>query len=141
MTATPPYRHFEHTADLGLEIFGATVEELFVNASRALFDTIAVAAGRTGRQQSDISVSGADLPDLLVNWLRELLALWTVNGRLMAAVEILFLTETELRARLHWDTFDPDHHLLGTEIKAVTYHGLIVEKTDRGWRGRVVLDV
>jgi len=141
MTATPPYRYFEHTADLGLEIFGDTAEELFANAGRGLFDTIAAATARTGKQQEDITVTGADLPDLLVNWLRELLALWTVDGRLMAAADILFLTKTELRARLHWDHFDPARHVLATEVKAVTYHGLTVEKTDRGWRGRVVLDV
>ena len=32
------YRVFNHTADLGVEIYGKTVEELFVNAAFAIGD-------------------------------------------------------------------------------------------------------
>ena len=34
------YKEIEHTADIGVEIYGATLEELFHNAGYALFDTI-----------------------------------------------------------------------------------------------------
>lgn len=141
MTTNPRYRFFEHTADLGLEITGRDLPELFANACFALFDILAAPDGLVGEQNTEISVSGVDTPDLLVNWLRELLAQWTVYGRLVAAVDILFFAETELRARLDWDEFDPARHRLKTEVKAVTYHALAVEQSARGRVARVVLDL
>jgi SHS2 domain-containing protein len=35
------YRVFDHTADLGIQVLGRTVEELFVNGAYALFDLMA----------------------------------------------------------------------------------------------------
>ena len=35
-----PYRQFDHTGDLGLEVEGTTLRVLFENAGRALFDLL-----------------------------------------------------------------------------------------------------
>ena len=37
---TKNYKTFDHTADLGIEVYGKDQRELFVNAGRALFDLI-----------------------------------------------------------------------------------------------------
>jgi len=34
------YRVFDHTADLGIEVYGATVNELFTSAAFAVFDML-----------------------------------------------------------------------------------------------------
>jgi len=36
--ARPPYRIFEHTADLGMEVYGIDERDLFQNAAAAVFD-------------------------------------------------------------------------------------------------------
>jgi SHS2 domain-containing protein len=47
----------------------------------------------------------------------------------------------QIVAQLQGEPYDSDKHQLKTEIKAVTYHGLSVEKTVRGWKAKVIFDV
>ncbi len=135
------HRIIDHTADLRLEIFGGTEAALFENACSALFDTLAEKAGVRGEYCRTLQVSGLDLPDLLFNWLRELLALWTVEEKLVAAAKMVSIKETALSARVDYDDYDPGRHRLKREIKAVTYHDLQVFRKSGKWRARVVVDV
>jgi len=106
-----------------------------------MFDNVVDLSTVTGDCQKPLSVTGVDPPDLLVNWLRELLALWHVDGLLIKSVRLLTLSDSELSAEICYDSYVPGRHRLKTEIKAVTYHGLRLEKTAHGWVAGVVLDV
>ena len=139
--AIRPYRLLDHTADLGFEIYGRDLPELFVNACFALFDTITELSRVSGDTGGDISVTGVDRPDLMINWLRELLSLWTVDNRLIKSVRIVDLSETQLTAEITSDTYTPDRHILKTDIKAVTYHKAAVDRRENGWTARVIVDV
>ena len=46
-----------------------------------------------------------------------------------------------LRAEAIGETIDPGRHSLLADVKAVTLHRLVVERTPDGWRAVVVLDV
>ena len=46
-----------------------------------------------------------------------------------------------LFAELWGDTIDPDKHDLKNDVKAVTMHQFKVEKTAKGWKAFVILDV
>ena len=81
-----PFRILEHTADIGFEAFGASREEVFANAARALFHIIVDLESVELRGALDLRVEGADLPSLLVNWLSELLYLQDAEGWLFAEV-------------------------------------------------------
>ena len=79
------YKFFDHTADIGVEISGRTKKELFANAASALFDVLIEnndsknkSAAKTQKRQKTVTVQGADMEDLLINFLRELLYLF--NG-------------------------------------------------------------
>ena len=74
------YKFFDHTADIGVEVTGRTRKELFVNAAEALFDVMIEnkTGEKSAKQQKKITVEGADVADLLINFLRELLYLF--NG-------------------------------------------------------------
>ena len=135
------YRLIDHTADFGLHIFGSDAGDLFTNAAAALFDIITDPEGIKSEEVRSISVSGEDWPDLMVNWLRELLFLWNVKERLIKAVQISKISEKKLAAELKCDRFDPDRHVIKTEIKAVTYHQIqVIRRPDR-WETRVIFDV
>jgi SHS2 domain-containing protein len=73
------YRLIDHTADFGIQVFGADAKELFSNAALAIFDLITEVGSLKELNSMDISISGEDWPDLMINWLRELLFLW--NGK------------------------------------------------------------
>ena len=65
------YKVFNHTADLGVEIYGKTVEELFVNAAFAIGDLMTDLQNVEVTRARRIVAEGTDWEDLLVNYLRE----------------------------------------------------------------------
>lgn len=155
----------EHTADLGMEIEAASLEELFQRAAtgmmalvrstddtevpgaphrsrddepRSSLDPRLVAIGLDGRADEDVAT-------LLVRWLRELLYLQEVDGFVYRDAAFERLDESGLRARVEPD---PNPAPQIRELKGVTYHGLEVERRegdgegDAGrWRARVIFDI
>ena len=137
------YKFFDHTADIGVEVTGRTRKELFVNAAEALFDVmIENKAGRVAaKQQKKITVEGTDVSDLLINFLREMLYLFNGEQFITRNCEIIEFTDKKLQARLTGESFNSKKHLIKTEIKAVTYSGVMVEKQKNGWRAKIIFDV
>jgi len=140
------YEFFDHTADLGLEIYGRTKRELFASAAFALFDVMIqdfdLPAKHGGKERVKIrTVQGADVGDLLVNFLRELLYWFNGMGWVLNRGSILACGNKKVVAQYVVEPYNPKRHLIKTEIKAVTYHGLSVEKTKKGWKARVIFDV
>ena len=135
------YETFDHTADMGIRIFGRTVEEVYVNAAYALFDQLIDLRKVGDGAIHEISVEGADREDLLIRWLGELLFLCQGRGYLFKEFSILHLDSNSLRAIARGEIFDPSRHRFKTEIKAVTYHQVEVRKKDEGWEGKVLFDV
>lgn len=139
---TPPhYRLIDHTADFGLEIFGQDEKTLFSNAAAALYALIVDATHLEGQHKRVLEVTGEDWPDLLVNWLRELLYLWNGEEQLVQHVDIDEIEKHRLHASVWTDDYRPDRHTIKNEIKAVTYHQIDVTSTQTGWQARVIFDV
>jgi SHS2 domain-containing protein len=135
------YRVFDHTADLGLEIYGGDERELFSNAAFALFDIITDINSIDMRENRYISIEGSDREDLLVNFLREILYLFNREEFLSKGFSISTLDSHHLTGEVKGECFDPEKHRINTEIKAVTYHQVKVQRTPQGWKGRIICDV
>jgi SHS2 domain-containing protein len=132
---------FEHTADLGLRIQAPDLNTLFAEAAECLFTAMLEDLGSV-RPLTPLTfeVSGADRDFQLFDWLRDLLLRadeehW-VFGKFAVEVRDDGLTGTA------WgESLDPARHLLAREVKAITYHGLKVEKTSDGWLAEVIVDI
>ena len=135
------YRLIDHTADLRMQVFGADLKELFVNAAQAMFAQIVDTDTLKGLEETNIRVTGTDWPDLMVNWLRELLFLWNGGEMLVKTSDILSLSEYCLSAKVKFDPYNPDHHFIDSEIKAVTYHQIEVTGGSAGWESKIIFDV
>lgn len=135
------YRVFDHTADLGLEIFGSDLRELFANAAHALFDNIVDLTTVEGGLARTVSATGADLEDLFINYLRELLSWFHGDDMIVREVDIVAVTDTHVTGTATGERLDPHRHRILHEIKAVTYHRAEVTKVSGGWRAKVILDV
>jgi len=135
------YRIIDHTADFGLQVFGTDIKELFTNAACAMYDQITEIDSLTGSNEHIIHITGIDRPDLMVNWLREILYMWTGEEKLVKTVHILSITKNKLSARVKYDTYNPDRHIIKTEIKAVTYHQIEVTSIPGGWESKIIFDV
>lgn len=135
------YTLLDHTADIGIEVWGDTKEEALAATVEAMFDLIAKSESVAAREEKKIAVSGADTADMLINLLREALYFFHGDAWLCKKCEILELEEEKITARLQGEPYDAKKHQLKMEIKAVTYHTLKIEKRDQGWRARVIFDV
>jgi SHS2 domain-containing protein len=135
------YRLFDHTADLGVEVFGKTRKDLFVNAAAALFDLLLDAPGIQPTVVREIVIEGSEITDLFVNYLREILYLFNGTAFVLTDGRVRQIDNHHLVAEIRCGRFDARKHRIRTEIKAVTYHQASVRKTAQGWMGRIIFDV
>ncbi len=135
------FRLLEHTADVGFEAFGATREEVFANAARALFYLIVELETIDPREEVQVQVTGPDPASVLVNWLSEILFLHDAEGWLFREFEIQSLQDDSLRAIARGEKFQRPRHQAKLLVKAITYHQLALGKTPRGWRAQVYVDI
>ena len=136
-----PFRTLEHPADVGFEAFGATREEVFANAARALMNVIVDLDAIQPCEEVPLQIHGPDPENLLVNWLSELLYLHDAEGWLFRDFEIRSLSDNSLSALARGEKFQPSRHQAKMLVKAITYHQLALEKTPRGWRAQVYVDI
>ena len=135
------YSLFDHTADLGVEIYGKTLPELFANAAFAVFDIITDIRLIRSAGERQIVVDGESWEDLLVNYLREILYIYNGEGLLLNECSIIKIEPYHLEGKVSGELFDPARHRINTEIKAITYHQATVKETPDMWIGRVIFDV
>ncbi len=137
---TTLFREFEHTGDLGIELAAPTRGELFRRAAMALASLLVETASVTAIEQREITVEAETALDLMHDLLTELLALFMVEGFIWRDASVKE-ADRSLRVTLRGEPFDPTRHAFRGEIKAVTYHQLMVENSPDGWRSRIIFDV
>jgi SHS2 domain-containing protein len=130
----------EHTADIGIRVFGVDIKEAFINAAKGMFSLITEPAGINEVLFRDVVVTATDSEFLLVEWLNELIYLFDVEYLLFSRFDILKLTDTELNARCYGEAVDRSRHELKTGIKAATYHMLKIEHNGL-YRAQVLFDI
>jgi len=135
------YMLFDHTADLGVEVYGKTVNELFANAAFAVFDILADLSHVSPTVERKVVVDGDGWEDLLVNYLREILYMYNGEGLLLKEFSVLDIDPRHLEGKVAGEPFDPAKHRMNTEIKAVTYHQATVREAPKEWTARVIFDV
>jgi protein archease len=132
---------FEHTADLGLRIRAADLDTLFVEAAQALFGAVVedLATVRPLRK-IDVQIDGNEIDFLLFDWLRELLYHFDTVHLLFGKFTV-HVTDAGLTASAWGERLDRARHNLEHEVKAITYHGLRVEKIGDMWEAEVIVDI
>jgi len=135
------YETFDHTADLGLRIRAPDVDTLFAEAGRALFAVIVEDLDTVEpRQELRLELAGDDREFLLFDWLKELLYHFDSQHVLFSRFQV-HVGDTGLSAVARGEPLDRSRHQLLHEVKAITYHGLTLEKTEQGWLAEVIVDI
>jgi SHS2 domain-containing protein len=135
------FTFLDHTADMGIQVTGTTLEDLFKNAGQSLMEILIKKRPAGKASLVRLSVSGEDLPDLMVRWLGEILYLFEGDSKIVMDIDIDAVTETRIDATLHTVPFNPKLHKVVTEIKAVTYHQIDVASRRDGWQATVIFDL
>lgn len=135
------FRTFDHTGDLGLEVWAAGAERLHALAAEALMAQVALARGEGPAVAMDLAVEGDEPQDLLVHWLNSVLLESALRHAVWTRVEVLTLTTTTLEARLVGEALDPARQTFMREVKAVSHHLLELDLAPGRCRCRLVLDI
>ena len=132
---------FEHTADLGLRVTAADLDGLFRDAAAGLFAMIVEPPphGRSAGRR-EIEIPGERRDFLMVDWLGELLYVFDTERLLSGKVEVK-VDDRGLRATVTHHALDAADYKLLREVKAVTYHGLKVERVADVWLAEVIVDI
>ena len=133
------YQILEHTADLKIQAYGKTKEELFLNMLFGMQESMKPEIKKPeeviGRS---IKTGSSDLDTLLVDFLSEVLYLIQVNKEIYKDIRFKKFTDTKIEGDLigqKVERFDED-------IKAVTYHGLKVsQREDKNWEATILFDI
>lgn len=135
------FETFDHTADIGLRARAADLDELFAEAARALFSVIVENFDQVQpHEEVSIAVDGQRLDDLMYDWLSELLCVLDMRHILLCQFNVS-VSDSGLAATARGEPIDPARHRLDTEVKAITYHGLKVERSGGGWLAEIIVDL
>ncbi len=142
MAERPDYREIEHTADVGLELEAPDLKAAFELAAASMFDLMCDLDGVGGdvRRTVRIRARDADLENMMVRWLNELLFVFESEIVLLSGFDVTKLTSDTLEAEVVGEQFDPGRHAFKSELKAATYHDLAVNQIEGVWFVRVIFD-
>lgn len=135
------YELLDHTADIGITAFGRDLPEVFSVAAHAMFDILTDTDRIEEASDFDLQISAANVEELLVTWLAELLYRYETERFICKRFAISNMDSTGLCASVFGEELDPARHEIKTEIKSITYHQLKVEKAGNEWKAQVVFDV
>jgi SHS2 domain-containing protein len=137
------YEFFEHTADIGLYIYGRDLQELFTAAAEALTAQLTDPGRIEPAEERRIELKEESPEELLRSWMTELLYLYASEGWLCAEAAFELLTQNSLVAIALGEKADQARHEITGEVKAVTWHKLKIKRLgpEGILRATVVLDV
>lgn len=134
------YQLIDHTADLGVVVQGKDEKELFSHAALGLFDLMWDLSLIKKEFKREIVLRRGSQRELLQGFLTEIIYLFEVENEVYSQVDVTTLTGQELQAKVWGEKFTPKH-VIKRVVKAVTYHGLKIEKTKKGFSAQVIFDV
>jgi SHS2 domain-containing protein len=135
------YEQTDHTADLGLKIFGNSLLDLFENAAYALCDILTDISKVSPVTKQTFYFQRDTTEELLVEWMGDLLYIFETEGLLFSRFNIRLSNKNSLSAEAEGEFFNSAIHTIKNEVKAVTYHKLKIEEKNGLWQAEVVLDI
>jgi SHS2 domain-containing protein len=134
----------DHTADVGVTAVGPDPAIAFAAAAHGMFtimlgEDVDIHTGPTVDRA--VSVGGETWEDLLVNWLAELVYLYSVEGLVGLHYVFSVCDPPNCTATATGILFDGTEAEVVTEIKAVTYHQILVDIKAEQTRVQVIFDV
>jgi SHS2 domain-containing protein len=138
------HREIDHTADLAFEVWAPSLEALFAEAVAGLADLCLDRATVRSREERLLEISAATSEERLVRWLQEVYHQLERDLWLPCSADRVSFAGDRVVGTVRGEPFDPQRHTLHTEIKAITYHQLALEREGGAgatWRTLVIVDV
>jgi len=139
------FKFLEHTADVYVEAYGASLEEAYENAALATLDVMTEPEKVEPKIQDVLEVEAPDEYALLYNWIEEILVKFELSDKLYSRFKISSIEKTpvglKMRAKAWGELYDPEKHPSKVGIKSITYHRMEIVKKPKSVTVRFILDV
>jgi SHS2 domain-containing protein len=139
------FEFLEHTADVYIAAYGATLEEAFENAALATFEVMTDTKKIAQKIEDTLKVEAPDEQALLYAWLEQLLVNFETKGNLYSDFKIPKIEKTKdgfaFTAVIRGEPFNPAKHPQKVGIKAVTYHRMEIDKKPGRVSIKFILDI
>lgn len=132
------YKILEHPADVRVQAFGNTKEELFLDAMLGMNAILKPQIkSQKLKVKNKIKIKSVDFNALLVDFLSEVLYLIQTNKEIYTDVKFNKFSDKELEGELFGNKVSE----FGEDIKAVTYHRLKIEQKNGLFEATVLFDI
>lgn len=130
------FEEMQHTADWAMRVWAQDMPSLFAEAARGLNTLAHVELAQGPRERRRFECAAPDGESLLVAFLSELVYYQEQEGLAFEDFQI-HIEDGRLRVAMQGAAL----RSIGKAIKAVTYHNLKIQKSERGYEAEIVLDV
>jgi len=134
------YEIFEHTADIGIKVFGESLAEVFRKAVLATADLLSGGIKIEQKEKRFFALEEENMETAFVSILEEVIFLCE-NELFLPSQCFIKISDNEYSIELNGDCFTVEDIINGTEIKAVTYHRLKIKKVNDKYIASVIFDV
>ena len=139
------FNFFDHTADIAVEVSAETFEDLFSISAAAWLHAVLEKPNVRSSKIRTITITAGTVEELLVNFLSEINYLLLSKKWIFASVKKIRIRFEEklfhLSADIAGENLNFDKHALKEEIKAVTYHQMVIEKKKNKYSTKIVFDI
>ena len=134
--------NFEHTADIGIEIESPTLSRAFEEVSLSFSEIITGGSLPEFSLSKKVSLESNNLDSLLVDFMSYLVVLFDTDDFITGSAKLKISKNNsfQLAGKLVGETYNQDKHGYGVEIKAISYHQLLVQEGPPA-QIRVILDL
>ena len=135
-------KNFEHTADIGIEIESPTLSKAFEEISLSFSEIVTGGNLPKSEISKNVNLESDNLDSLLVDFMSYLIFLFDTDLFISGSADLQISKNHNfsLGGILFGETYNQDRHGYGVEIKAISYHLLLVEEGPPA-NIRVILDL
>lgn len=139
------FKFLEHTADVFIEAYGNSVEEVYENAALALFEVMTDTSKIEQTLSEIVEVRATDNFELLYNWLEQFLIKFEVENKIYSKFKVEAIkkidSELFLSAKIFGEPFDHEKHPSKVGVKAITYHDMNFKENNGLFKAKFLLDI
>jgi SHS2 domain-containing protein len=130
------FLEISHTADRALQVWAPSIDELFSQAARGMYQLMGTVPEDSRQYYRNISISACDQEGLLIAFLNELLYLLEHDGIIFNEFDFI-IEEDLLQIKITGNPARNDY----SEIKAATYHNLEIHHISGVYEVIIVFDI
>ncbi len=133
------YKFLDHTADVMFEVKAKTLNTLFKDSAKAIFETIADVKTIKCKVKKKVVLEG-DVEQLLYDFLEEIIFMKDADSLIFKKVDVKVVGK-KLEAVFYGDKINIKEHKLKGDIKAVTWHGFGIRGVKGFFVAKVLVDI